>query len=67
MCRWMGSHFNNWTDYKGVTFSIELLELGSTFSGFWGKEYSGARIFTTSSLTNVPIHFRMTLIKGFIR
>ena len=24
-------------------------------------------IFTTLSVTNVPIHFRMTLIKGFIR
>ena len=20
MCRWMGSHFHNWTDYNGVTF-----------------------------------------------
>ena len=22
MCRWMGSHFHNWTDYNGVTFSV---------------------------------------------
>ena len=28
MCRWMGSHFHNWFDYKGVAFSIELLERG---------------------------------------
>ena len=21
MCRWMGSHFLDWTDYNGVTFS----------------------------------------------
>ena len=26
MCRWMGSHFNDWIDYNGVAFSIELLE-----------------------------------------
>ena len=26
MCRWMGSHFRNWTDYNGVTFLAELLE-----------------------------------------
>ena len=36
MCRWMGSHFHNWTDYNGVTFLVELLEWGSTFSGFLG-------------------------------
>ena len=23
MCRWMGSHFHNWTDYNGITFSVE--------------------------------------------
>ena len=32
MCRWMGSHFHDWIDYNGVTFSIELL--GLTFSDF---------------------------------
>ena len=37
MCRWMGSHFHDWTDYHGVTFSIELVEWGGTFSEFWGK------------------------------
>ena len=30
MCRWMGSHFHNWTDYNGITFLarflVELLE-----------------------------------------
>ena len=31
MCRWMGSHFHNWTDYNGVTF---LVEWGRKFSGF---------------------------------
>ena len=25
MCNWMGSHFNDWFDYCGVAFSIELL------------------------------------------
>ena len=36
MCCWMGSHFHNWTDYNGVTFLVELLEWGRTFSGFLG-------------------------------
>ena len=36
MCRWMGSHFCDWIDYNRVAFSIELLEWGRTFSGFWG-------------------------------
>ena len=38
MCRWMGSHFHEWFDYKGVAFSIELLEWGRTFSNFSGKK-----------------------------
>ena len=33
---WMGSHFHDWIDYNGVTFSIELLEWGHTFSDFFG-------------------------------
>ena len=33
----MGPHFHDWIDYNGVAFSIELLELGRTFSDFWGK------------------------------
>ena len=37
MCCWMGLHFHNWIDYRGVAFSIELLESGCTFSDFWGK------------------------------
>ena len=36
-CRWMGSHFQNWIDYHGVAFSLELLEWGRKFSDFWGK------------------------------
>ena len=36
MCRWMGWHLYDWIDYKGVAFSIELLEWCRTFSGFWG-------------------------------
>ena len=27
---------NDWIDYNGVAFSIELLEWGRTFSNFWG-------------------------------
>ena len=38
MCRWMGSHFHNWTDYNGITFLVELLEWGRNFSGFWDKK-----------------------------
>ena len=37
MCRWMGSHFHNCSDYNGVAFSIELLEWGRKFSNFGGK------------------------------
>ena len=37
MCHWMGSHFHDWIDYNDVAFSIDLLEWGHTFSGFWGK------------------------------
>ena len=37
MCRWMGSHFHDWSDYNGVAFSIDLLEWGRKFSDFWGK------------------------------
>ena len=37
MCRWMGSHFHDWSDYNGVAFSIELLEWGRKFSNFGGK------------------------------
>ena len=37
MCHWMGLHFHDRTDYDGVTFSIELLQWGHTFSDFWGK------------------------------
>ena len=30
----MGSHFHDCFDYNGVTFLIELLEWGRTFSDF---------------------------------
>ena len=36
VCRLMGSHFHNWTDYNGVTFLVELLEWGRKFSGVLG-------------------------------
>ena len=41
MCRWVGSHFQDWSNYTGVAFSIKLLEWGRTFSGFWWYENSG--------------------------
>ena len=34
----MGSHFHDWNDYDGVTFSVELTEWGRTFSDFWGEK-----------------------------
>ena len=40
MCRWMESHFHDWSDYNGVTFLVKLLECGRTFSGFLGSENS---------------------------
>ena len=36
MCRKMGSHFNDWIDYNGAAFSIELLEWSRTASEFFG-------------------------------
>ena len=33
----MGSHFHDWIDNNGVSFSIELLEWGRKYSDFWGK------------------------------
>ena len=50
MCRWMGSHFHDWTDYNGVAFSKELLEWGRTFSDFWGREMF---IFTVSKRSRI--------------
>ena len=37
MCPGMGSHFHDWSDNNGVTFSIELLEWGHKSSDFWDK------------------------------
>ena len=34
MCRWMWSHFHDWSDYNGVVFSIDVLEWGRRFSDF---------------------------------
>ena len=38
MCRQIGSHFHDWIDYDGVSFSMESLEGGRTCSDFWGKK-----------------------------
>ena len=38
----------NWIDYDGVTFLVELLEWGRTFSGFLGYENSGKQGFKYS-------------------
>ena len=36
MCRWMGSHFDDWNDYNGVAFSTELLvRMGSHIFRFF--------------------------------
>ena len=45
MCRWMGWHFYDWIDYKGVVFSIELLEWGAPCQDFGGKNVPVIRDF----------------------
>ena len=45
MCRWMGSHFYDWIDYKGVVFSVELLEWGTHCQDFGGKNVPVIRDF----------------------
>ena len=57
MCRWMGSPFHNRIDYNGVTFSIELLEWGRTFSDFLG-----VRQFFIFTVSNRP--FPIALVKS---
>ena len=55
MCRWMGSHFHDWTDYYGVAFSIELVEWGGTFSEFGGFGVRQLFIFTVSKRTKMSV------------
>ena len=43
MCRWMGSHFHNWTDHNGVKLLIELLKCGRKFWDFWDKKIMKSR------------------------
>ena len=50
MCRSMGSHFYDWIDYNGVTFSIEILEWGRTFRIFGELKFF---IFTVSKRTRM--------------
>ena len=45
MRRWMGWHFYDWSDYKGVVFSIELLEWGAHCQDFGGKNIPVIRDF----------------------
>ena len=45
MCCWFGWHFHDSLSYNGVTFSIELLEWGHTFSGFGKFSYIKVRIY----------------------
>ena len=35
----MGLRFHDWIDYNGVTFLVELLKWGRTFSGFLGQNF----------------------------
>ena len=66
MCRYMGSHFQNWINYDGATFSLDLLWWDRTFSGFGGSkcsdrwDFKNGKIFTWLSFTNVSVHFTMT-------
>ena len=45
MCHWMGWHFHDWIDYKGVAFSIELLEWGAHCQDFGSKNVPVIRDF----------------------
>ena len=42
ICGWIESHFQDWIDYNGVAFSIELLQWGRTFSDFLGYDVSSS-------------------------
>ena len=42
MCRLMGSHFHDWSDYNGVAFSIDLLNGVANFRIFEiGRDSNG--------------------------
>ena len=43
MCRWMGSHFHDWTDYSGVVFFLVVQNGVAYFRIFWG--YTVLRIY----------------------
>ena len=51
----------------------KLLKWSCTFSGFLGSENSGmkgfknGKIYSTLSLINVLVHFRVSKVKGFMR
>ena len=62
MCRWMGSHFHDWIDYNGVTFLVELLEWGRTFSGFLGEENSGKQGFKNRKIRGLKMVRTVVLI-----
>ena len=51
LCRWIGSHFHDWIDYDGVSFSIELLEHGvARFRVFGVRQFF---IFTVRKRTRM--------------
>ena len=66
MYRWMGSHFHDWIGHYVSGCIYELREWRRTISGFWGSEnsalqgFKNGQIYTTLSLTNVSVHFRIT-------
>ena len=51
MCSWMGSHFHDWSDYNGVTFSTELLGVAH-FRIFCGRK-TVLRIYGEQTYQNV--------------
>ena len=52
MCRWMGSHFHDWTDYHGVAFSIELVEWVVHFLSFGVRQFF---LFTVSKRIKMSV------------
>ena len=61
MCRWMGSHFHNWSDYYGVAFLIQLLEWGRKFSNFGGKLGIKMGRFSVKKITKLFIILTISL------
>ena len=64
MCRWMGSHFQDWTDYHGVAFSIKLVEWVVHFLSFGVRQFF---IFTVSKRTKMSVLYVKSKCSLFLK